>query len=240
MKIDQNQNPSVPTIQNPDDIGSPENPNGIPLNIPRSIRDSNPSSSIDRFNNLNANQQVSEGRNMASGNHSNRRVLGGPPGPFSDNRQPVTRYSGRLLGGRSISPDSSNRRDPIVFRTSSIQTDPRPIPEYTGFQDLNNLLNFMLLRRDDGEFERLINSLQGNKGLDKGILNSLAVIKYNENKSRNLDSELKRCPVCLEEFEDQAEVKFLKCLHRFHKDCINQWLNNSTVCPVCKKDQSHN
>mmetsp|Transcript_30268 Transcript_30268/g.64413 ORF Transcript_30268/g.64413 Transcript_30268/m.64413 type:complete len:561 (+) Transcript_30268:83-1765(+) len=45
------------------------------------------------------------------------------------------------------------------------------------------------------------------------------------------------CGVCLGEFEDGDELRLLPCGHRFHRDCIDQWLlQSSTVCPVDKRD----
>jgi len=80
--------------------------------------------------------------------------------------------------------------------------------------------------------------LQGERGLDRETLDSFTVVQYDKEKSKNLDSELKKCAICLEEFEDGEDVKFLLCLHRFHKKCVDPWLESHTTCPICKKDYS--
>lgn len=42
------------------------------------------------------------------------------------------------------------------------------------------------------------------------------------------------CSVCLEAFKVGDELRILPCLHRYHCDCIDRWLQQSPACPVCK------
>ena len=56
---------------------------------------------------------------------------------------------------------------------------------------------------------------------------------------REFDSEKENsvmCAICLEEFTHGEEVDVLPCddNHIFHVDCIAQWLESQTVCPVCR------
>ncbi|KAJ4979552.1 hypothetical protein NE237_010332 [Protea cynaroides] len=42
------------------------------------------------------------------------------------------------------------------------------------------------------------------------------------------------CPICLRVFDDGNQVGELLCSHRFHIDCIYQWLERKKTCPVCR------
>lgn len=43
-----------------------------------------------------------------------------------------------------------------------------------------------------------------------------------------------KCHVCLEPFVVGESLKLLPCFHQFHADCIDRWLVERAVCPVCK------
>jgi hypothetical protein len=40
------------------------------------------------------------------------------------------------------------------------------------------------------------------------------------------------CSICL--LELKKNIKTLKCKHDFHKKCINEWIINNNVCPLCR------
>ena len=42
------------------------------------------------------------------------------------------------------------------------------------------------------------------------------------------------CSICLENFKDRDSLRTLPCLHQFHVRCVDQWLQKSLLCPVCK------
>jgi hypothetical protein len=41
------------------------------------------------------------------------------------------------------------------------------------------------------------------------------------------------CPICLDQ-NDKLWVT-TKCNHRFHGDCLNEWLRISETCPICRR-----
>jgi len=65
------------------------------------------------------------------------------------------------------------------------------------------------------------------------------------------------CPICLEDFPDLAElvdwpdqepitktecctkeheIRVLLCGHKYHEDCIGEWLERNDTCPICRLD----
>ncbi|KAK0585719.1 hypothetical protein LWI29_032975 [Acer saccharum] len=60
-------------------------------------------------------------------------------------------------------------------------------------------------------------------------------LKYRkESHLKDIGSE---CPVCLSVFSDGEDIKQLSaCKHSFHANCIDQWLNSHSNCPICRAD----
>lgn len=43
------------------------------------------------------------------------------------------------------------------------------------------------------------------------------------------------CAICFDAFEDDQIIRQLPCTHRFHADCVDHWLlNSSSQCPMCR------
>eukprot|EP01087_Luapelamoeba_hula_P012363 TRINITY_DN3440_c0_g1_i1.p1 TRINITY_DN3440_c0_g1~~TRINITY_DN3440_c0_g1_i1.p1 ORF type:complete len:561 (-),score=114.04 TRINITY_DN3440_c0_g1_i1:75-1757(-) len=43
------------------------------------------------------------------------------------------------------------------------------------------------------------------------------------------------CPICLMEFVEGDEIRKLRCVHVYHKDCIDKWLEHHETCCVCMR-----
>jgi hypothetical protein len=76
-------------------------------------------------------------------------------------------------------------------------------------------------------------------GAKREVVDALPVISYHTNKNNSdTDSsatgEDENCLICLENFAEQDSVKLLPCFHRFHDSCVNNWLERSASCPICK------
>jgi len=54
-------------------------------------------------------------------------------------------------------------------------------------------------------------------------------------RSKESVQESGNCTVCLNEFEAGEQQKILPCCHKYHAECIDQWLRVNNTCPVCKK-----
>jgi len=48
------------------------------------------------------------------------------------------------------------------------------------------------------------------------------------------DDAEKECAICKEEFKTGDMLKLLPCCHRFHAACIDQWLRQKRLCPICR------
>ncbi|KAL2343017.1 hypothetical protein Fmac_004302 [Flemingia macrophylla] len=50
-----------------------------------------------------------------------------------------------------------------------------------------------------------------------------------------LKTEHVDCRVCLAEFQEGEKVRNLNCRHTFHKECLDQWLQQyCATCPLCR------
>lgn len=48
------------------------------------------------------------------------------------------------------------------------------------------------------------------------------------------DAEGSSCPICLDAFLVNDTVRTIPCFHSFHQGCIDPWLTQRSLCPVCK------
>ncbi|KAE9586066.1 putative aminoacyltransferase, E1 ubiquitin-activating enzyme [Lupinus albus] len=46
----------------------------------------------------------------------------------------------------------------------------------------------------------------------------------------------KKCTICQEEYEGGEELGKLNCEHKYHFQCIKQWLVHKNFCPICKHE----
>jgi len=65
-------------------------------------------------------------------------------------------------------------------------------------------------------------------------INKLRVLRFNAEDFEENGFQ-KECAICIEDFEDDAEVRQLKCDHIFHKECVDSWLLMNGTCPTCRE-----
>lgn len=71
------------------------------------------------------------------------------------------------------------------------------------------------------------NQTNVNRGLTTEQLNQLPIHTQIES------SEKGYCTICLSDFDLGNEIRTLPCVHQFHKDCIDLWLEKNKSCPNC-------
>ncbi|KAF7806102.1 RING-H2 finger protein ATL56-like [Senna tora] len=65
-------------------------------------------------------------------------------------------------------------------------------------------------------------------------LKNLPCFEYKEGKKGG-DGSLVDCAVCLESFKVGDLCRFLPmCRHTFHVPCIDSWILNTPICPICR------
>ncbi|XP_057787199.1 E3 ubiquitin-protein ligase ATL42 [Salvia miltiorrhiza] len=73
-------------------------------------------------------------------------------------------------------------------------------------------------------------------GVDKTVVESLPFFRFSYLRGSRDGLE---CAVCLAKFEDVDILRLLpKCKHAFHIDCIDQWLEKHSTCPLCRRKVS--
>ncbi|CAN1755509.1 Putative RING-H2 finger protein ATL12 [Linum perenne] len=86
------------------------------------------------------------------------------------------------------------------------------------------------LRRQGGG--GLVRSASRFSGIDKTVVESLPFFRFSSLRGNRQGLE---CAVCISKFEDVEILRLLpKCKHAFHIDCIDQWLERHSSCPICR------
>lgn len=76
------------------------------------------------------------------------------------------------------------------------------------------------------------------------ILKNLEIFKFTNNvlipydskddRQININEEDATCIVCLDEYVDNDQIRFLRCRHHLHKQCFDEWFKQKASCPICR------
>ncbi|KAM0850971.1 hypothetical protein ACQ4PT_052721 [Festuca glaucescens] len=78
---------------------------------------------------------------------------------------------------------------------------------------------------------------EAHHGLAEMAIRALPAFRYSKAVKNNDDTggDTSDCAVCLGEFQEEERVRLLPgCLHVFHADCIDTWLQGNANCPLCR------
>ena len=97
------------------------------------------------------------------------------------------------------------------------------------------MLTFQLLAAaSSGPGSYLISAVRGERG-ERREECSLANLHHCRSCQADLVKD-GQCVICLSDFRSGVGVRRLACLHLFHTQCVDAWLLNNRVCPVCRVD----
>lgn len=48
------------------------------------------------------------------------------------------------------------------------------------------------------------------------------------------DRTKEECFICSQNFQASYQSRTLQCKHKFHRVCLEQWLNKNKSCPLCR------
>ena len=84
-------------------------------------------------------------------------------------------------------------------------------------------------------YEALINLDENvTRPVPKQLIDLLPNTKFTQGNKENFSEENKSCTICMCPYELDEEYLILPCFHRFHSECIKEWLNRKNTCPNCK------
>jgi len=59
------------------------------------------------------------------------------------------------------------------------------------------------------------------------------LIKYEKANPALISNDM--CKICLTNYEEEDELRELLCNHSYHKVCVDQWLRQQKICPLCQR-----
>ncbi|MFS7927060.1 putative chromatin regulator PHD family [Helianthus anomalus] len=78
-------------------------------------------------------------------------------------------------------------------------------------------------------FDRAMECYNGGGVSKNEVIKNLKMLKYSGS-----GEEGEVCVICQDEFKRKEMLAVLECKHRYHPECIKEWLTRMNVCPVCK------
>lgn len=55
-----------------------------------------------------------------------------------------------------------------------------------------------------------------------------------EQKLHHSNTSNEQCAICVSEYQSDEIITTLPCNHEFHKNCVDPWLLEKGLCPICR------
>ncbi|XP_015689556.1 RING-H2 finger protein ATL1-like [Oryza brachyantha] len=92
----------------------------------------------------------------------------------------------------------------------------------------------LISRRRRGTVPSGLPTVAEPRGLEEAAIQSLPAFRYRKALKKDT-ADSSECAVCISEFQEEERVRLLpSCLHVFHVDCIDTWLQGNANCPLCR------
>lgn len=65
------------------------------------------------------------------------------------------------------------------------------------------------------------------------LTRSQSEIRHVELEQETVKEEL-FCAICMDDVIENELISKLRCLHRFHNPCLQDWMKIKQICPICK------
>ena len=98
-------------------------------------------------------------------------------------------------------------------------------------EELNSLITETRESNKNPYKLNIIKSIQQNNIYENSIVNFHENV---DNPFLNINENL-NCIICFDE-EKIDDIVLLECEHKFHLQCINNWIKVKNECPLCKKN----
>ncbi|KAF7282273.1 hypothetical protein GWI33_002928, partial [Rhynchophorus ferrugineus] len=213
----------IPPQNNPLQINEPQQPSPSQNYRRPTPRRNTSSSPIQNFPHLSSSQEeyMPPQRNPSAINDPQQLP------PFQNYRRPTPRRDTSSFPIQNSPYLSSSQVEyiqpqmiylPINYRLADFQVEYVPPPHLPQFSVSRNT-----------------NDVHTSQSGPSAVKPTVPKVKHTK-KDKTFPRGQKICVVCLDKFRRRHCVMQLRCQHRFHDSCIQEWLNHNTVCPVCRSD----
>ena len=146
-----------------------------------------------------------------------------------NNRLEQNRHNNRLENNRNNI--NNNRVDNEIYR-AFLNRRNRNRNRIRDRENFNAIL--AILEEEDERINERRNNL-----FKEDVKEIMRYIPVSEVKEKNQENGIEfKCMICLDDINIGEKESTLPCLHIFHPDCLEKWIERKRLCPVCKYDIS--